>query len=70
MDMDAENYENFENQTVAWEEILYMVPVTTQGKRGTVRHADFYPGRVEVMNGSTFVNCRDTDPDRGQRFIR
>jgi hypothetical protein len=30
--------------------------VATQKNRGTVRHDDFYPGRVAVIKGSAFVN--------------
>jgi hypothetical protein len=28
-----------------------MIPVTTQPKRGTVRHDDYYPGSLAVIKG-------------------
>jgi hypothetical protein len=31
------------------------IPVTTQKNRGTVRHGDFYPGRMAAIKGSAIV---------------
>jgi hypothetical protein len=33
----------------------------TKNNRGNVRYGDLYPGRVEVINGSGFVNSRRKD---------
>jgi hypothetical protein len=40
------------------------IPVTIQQNRGIVRHGDFYPGCVEVMKCSSFVNSKrvETSP--------
>jgi hypothetical protein len=43
----------------------------TEQNRGTVRHGDFYPGRVTVKKGSGFVNSseRKTDVVQGSRKV-
>jgi hypothetical protein len=40
------------------------IPVTTQKNRGTVRHGDFYSGRLAIIKRSSFANSSS------ERFVR
>jgi hypothetical protein len=39
----------------------------TEKNRGTIRHGDFYEGRVTFMKGSGFINSSERDRRRSRR---